>query len=69
MVSALMMGRPDAASMCLPKSSLVPFMRTTNGTERLTALHAVMMPVAMVSQRMMPPKMLTKIALTLLFSA
>src|SRR5690606_15490585 len=35
--SALMMGRPDSASIFLPNSSLVPFMRTTSGTLRFTA--------------------------------
>ena len=62
MVSAEMMGRPDSASIFLPSSSLVPFMRTTNGTDRFTALQAVITPVAMVSHFMMPPKMLTKMA-------
>ncbi len=42
-------------------------MRTTSGTLRLTALQATMTPVAMVSHFMMPPKMLTKMALTLGF--
>src|SRR5687767_13758476 len=64
-VSTLMIGSPDCASSFLPRSSLVPFMRTTNGTVRLTALHAAMTPSAMVSQRMMPPKMLTRMPFTL----
>ena len=55
-----------SASIFLPSSSLVPFMRTTSGTLRFTALQAAITPSAMVSQRMMPPKMLTRIALTLL---
>jgi hypothetical protein len=66
-VSALMIGRPLSASIFLPSSSLVPFMRTTSGTLRFTALQAVMTPVAMVSHFMMPPKMLTRMALTFLF--
>src|SRR4029453_9783887 len=65
MVSALMIGKPDCASSFLPTSSLVPFMRTTSGTVRLTALHAAITPSAMVSQRMMPPKMLTRMPFTL----
>ena len=34
-VSALMIGRPDSASSFLPRSSLVPFMRTTSGKKML----------------------------------
>ncbi len=62
--SALMMGRPESASIFLPSTSFVPFMRTTSGTFTFTALQAAITPSAMVSQRMMPPKMLTRIALT-----
>ena len=40
-------------------------MRTTSGTVRLTALQAAITPSAMVSQRMMPPKMLTRMPFTL----
>ena len=67
MVSALMIGRPDSASSFLPWTSLVPFMRTTSGTCRFTALQAATTPVAMVSHFMMPPKMLTRMASTFLF--
>ncbi len=63
-VSALMIGRPESASIFLPSSSLVPFIRTTSGTLRFIALQAAMTPSAIVSQLMMPPKMLTRIALT-----
>ena len=69
MVSAEMIGRPDSASIFLPSSSLVPFMRTTNGTDRFTALQAVITPVAMVSHFMMPPKMLTKMPFTFLLAS
>src|SRR3569623_429589 len=62
MVSAEMIGRPESASIFLPMSSLVPFMRTTSGTDSDTALEAVITPSAITSQRMMPPKMLTKMA-------
>src|SRR3990167_6309663 len=62
--SAEMMGRPESASIFLPRSSLVPFMRTTSGTFRFTALQAVMTPSAMVSHFMMPPKMFTRMPLT-----
>src|SRR5690554_1236642 len=67
MVSAEMIGRPDSARIFLPRSSLVPFMRTTSGTFRSTSRAAVTTPLAMVSQRMMPPKMLTRMPLTLGF--
>src|SRR5690606_17856066 len=61
-VSADMIGSPDSASIFLPSSSFVPFMRTTSGTFRPTALLAAITPSAITSQRMMPPKMLTRIA-------
>jgi hypothetical protein len=64
-VGTEMMGRPLSASIFLPSSSFVPFMRTTKGTFRLVALQAVITPVAMVSHFMMPPKMLTKNGLDL----
>ena len=41
-------------------------MRTTSGTDRFTALQAVITPVAMVSHFMMPPKMLTRMPLDVL---
>ena len=62
MVSALMIGRPESFKICLPSTSFVPFMRTTSGTCKLTALLAATTPLAMVSHFMMPPKMLTKMA-------
>ena len=40
-------------------------MRTTTGTLTPTSFTAAMMPSAIMSQRTMPPKMLTKIAFTL----
>ena len=64
---ALMIGKPESAKIFLPNSSFVPFIRTTSGTDKLTALHAVTTPSAITSQRIMPPKILTKIAFTLLF--
>ena len=42
-------------------------MRTTSGTDRLTALQAATTPSAMVSHFMMPPKMLTRMPFTFLF--
>jgi len=41
MVSARDDRQADSASIFLPRSSLVPFMRTTSGTPRFTALQAV----------------------------
>jgi len=67
MLSAEMIGSPESLRIFLPRSSLVPFMRTTRGTESFTSRAAATMPLAMVSHFMMPPKMLTRIALTLGF--
>src|SRR5579859_1743571 len=64
MLSAEMMGSPDALSSRLPTSSLVPFIRTTRGTPSFTSLAAAITPSAIVSHRMMPPNMLTRIPLT-----
>src|SRR5689334_6608416 len=62
MLFAVMIGSPDCASNAFPCSSFVPFMRTTSGTLSDTARDAAMTPSAITSQRMMPPKMLTRIA-------
>ena len=40
MVLAAMIGRPESARIFLPRSSLVPFIRTTSGTFKLTAREA-----------------------------
>jgi hypothetical protein len=48
----------------LPSSTLVPSRRTTSGTFRPTSLTAATTPSAMMSQRMMPPKMLTRMPFT-----
>jgi hypothetical protein len=37
-----------------------------SGTRKLSSLQAEMIPIAITSQRMIPPKILTKIALTFL---
>src|SRR5690606_4785595 len=65
MSSAGMIARPEFFSSSLPASTLVPSRRTITGTSTPTSLTAAMMPSAIMSQRTMPPKMLTKIALTL----
>src|SRR6266481_1863273 len=61
-VSAVMMGRPQSRTMRLPSSTLVPASRTTSGTRRPVA--ACTTPCATQSQRLMPAKMLTRIAFT-----
>src|SRR5262245_950908 len=62
--SAGMTARPDSAKSSLPRATLVPSSRTINGTAIWVACAAAMMPSAMMSQRMMPPKMLTRMAFT-----
>src|SRR5690606_15839241 len=57
--------RPDSSMIRLPSSAFVPSSRTTSGTSRPTCLTAATTPFAIVSPFMMPPKMLTKIPLTL----
>ena len=59
-----MIGSPESARIFLPSSSLVPFIRTTSGTLSDTAFDAATTPSAIVSHFMMPPKMLTRIALS-----
>src|SRR6478609_11546794 len=56
--------RPDSAMIFLPSSTFVPSRRTTSGTCRPTSFTAAMTPSAMTSQRMMPPKMLTRMPFT-----
>src|SRR5690606_12258847 len=63
-LSAEMMGRPDSAMIFLPSSTLVPSSRTTSGTPSETSFAAATTPSAMMSQRMMPPKMLTRMPST-----
>ena len=48
----------------LPSSTFVPSSRTTSGTFRETSLAALTIQDAITSQRMMPPKMFTRMALT-----
>src|SRR5205807_5510847 len=62
--AAAVNGRPDWLRMRRPNSTLVPSRRTTSGTCRLTSRAAATIPSAITSQRMMPPKMLTRIAST-----
>src|SRR6185369_14232098 len=62
MLSTEMIGRPESLRICLPRSSLVPRMRTTSGTPSFTSRAAATTPAAMVSHFMMPPKIFTRIA-------
>src|SRR5262245_33249380 len=64
-VSAEMMGRPESARIFRPNSTLVPCIRTTNGTLILSSRAASTTPWARTSQRMMPPKILIKTPRTL----
>ena len=56
--------RSVSASSRRPSSSLVPVSRTTMGTLMSIRLVASMMPLATSSQRVMPPKMLKRMAFT-----
>src|SRR5262249_26850392 len=62
--SAAMTLRPDSTMIFLPISTLVPSSRTTSGTLSPTSLTAAITPAAMMSQRMIPPKMLTRMPVT-----
>src|SRR6202171_3005802 len=57
--------RPDSLMTFLPSSTLVPSSRTTSGTVKPTSRTAATTPSATTSQRMMPPKILTRIPFTL----
>src|SRR5437762_2129390 len=54
-----------SARIGFASSALVPTMRTTMGTSRVSVLRASTMPRATSSPRVMPPKMLMRMALTL----
>ena len=64
MLPAEMIGNPDSARICLPRSTLVPSRRTTRGTDSFTCRAASTTPWAMTSHFMIPPKMFTRIAWT-----
>src|SRR5690606_31128965 len=61
---AAMRSSPLSASSLRPCGALVPSMRTTTGRCRPRSRAAPMTPSAIMSQRTMPPKMLTRIAFT-----
>src|SRR5690606_9229873 len=62
--SAAITFSPELLRMSLPSWTLVPSRRTTRGTFRPTSLTAATTPSAMTSQRMMPPKILTRMPFT-----
>ena len=61
-----MIGRPDRASIFCPSPTLVPASRTITGTSTCTSFSACTTPSATQSQRLIPAKMLTSTASTLL---
>src|SRR4029450_8168495 len=64
--SAAITARPESAINFFPASTFVPSSRTTSGTDSFNVFAALMIPSAMMSYFMIPPKMLTKIAFTFL---
>ena len=64
MPSAGMTARPELLRIAFPSSTFVPSRRTTTGTLMPISLTAFTTPVAMMSHRMMPPKMLMRTAFT-----
>ena len=62
--SATVKLKPDSVRILRPSSTLVPSMRTTIGTLMFRSRAAATTPVASVSQRRMPPKMLISTAFT-----
>ena len=66
--TALWMGKPESFKICLALSTLVPSSLTTRGISRLMEWQALTIPLAIVAQLTIPPKTLTRIALTCLSS-
>src|SRR6267143_5925392 len=64
--SAVMTARSESAINFFPASTFVPSSRTINGTDNFNVFAALMIPCAMMSHFMIPPKMLTRIAFTFL---
>src|SRR5881397_886264 len=64
--SAVISGNPDLARISFPSSTFVPSSRTTTGTGSPISFEALTTPSAMRSPRMIPPKMLMRIAFTFL---
>src|SRR6056297_606201 len=62
--SAPITSRPEDEMISLPFSTFVPSRRTTSGTLSPTSFTAAITPSAITSQRMIPPKMLTRMPLT-----
>ena len=64
----LIISKPDSFRIFLAASTFWPSSRTTSGISRLSVLHALTTPLAMMEQSTMPPKTLTNIAFTFLSS-
>src|SRR5579862_6678805 len=64
MPSATVKFNPESSRILRPSSTLVPSMRTTIGMETFNSRAAATTPVASVSQRRMPPKILINTAFT-----
>src|SRR5579871_6107652 len=62
--SATVKSKPDSSKILRPSSTLVPSMRTTIGIATFNSRAAATTPVASVSQRKMPPKILIRTAFT-----
>src|SRR6266540_3452763 len=62
--SAGVTARPDSRRIRFPSSTLVPSRRTTTGRDSPISRTAATTPFAMTSHRMMPPKLLIRIART-----
>src|SRR5215471_3425283 len=64
MPSATVKFKPDSVKICRPCSTFVPSIRTTTGAFTDSSRAAFTTPTASVSQRRMPPKILTSTACT-----
>ena len=57
-------GRPDSFKIRLASCTFVPSNLTTNGTDNVILLKAFTIPLAIVAQLTIPPKILTNIPFT-----
>ena len=62
--SAGMTARPESLRIAFPSSTFVPSRRTTTGIVQPISFTAFTTPLAMMSHRMMPPKMLMRTPFT-----
>src|SRR4029077_8523405 len=63
---AAITARNDSAINCYPASTFVHSSLTTSGTGKCTFFISLMIPCAITSHRIIPPKMFTRIAFTFL---